>query len=38
MPKLKYLQHIDSLRALAVLLVLAFHLDISFFKGGFIGV
>ena len=38
MPKLKYLQHIDSLRALAVLLVLAFHLDISLFKGGFIGV
>lgn len=38
MSKLKYLQHIDSLRALAVLLVLFFHLDISFFKGGFIGV
>ena len=38
MSKLKYLQHIDSLRALAVLLVLLFHLDISLFKGGFIGV
>lgn len=38
MPKLKYLEHIDSLRALAVLLVLLFHLDISIFKGGFIGV
>ncbi|MFZ4414675.1 MAG: acyltransferase family protein [Bacteroidales bacterium] len=38
MPRLKYLDHIDSLRALAVLLVLLFHLDISFFKGGFIGV
>ncbi len=38
MPKLKYLDHIDSLRALAVLLVLLFHLDITFFKGGFLGV
>jgi|GEM_PF-813071 len=38
MPKLKYLNHIDSLRALAVLLVLLFHLDITFFKGGFLGV
>jgi len=38
MPKLKYLDHIDSLRALAVLLVLFFHLDLTLFKGGFIGV
>lgn len=38
MPKLKYLDHIDSLRALAVLLVLLFHLDITLFKGGFLGV
>lgn len=38
MQKLKYLDHIDSLRALAVLLVLLFHLDITLFKGGFLGV
>ncbi|MCF8365680.1 MAG: acyltransferase [Bacteroidales bacterium] len=38
MSKLKYLDHIDSLRALAVLLVLFFHLDIHLFKGGFLGV
>lgn len=38
MPKLKYLDHIDSLRALAVLLVLFFHLDLHLFKGGFLGV
>jgi len=38
MPRLKYLDHIDSLRALAVLLVLLFHLDITLFKGGFLGV
>lgn len=38
MPKLKYLHHLDALRALAVFLVLLFHLDISLFKGGFIGV
>jgi len=38
MKKLGYLSHIDSIRALAVLLVVLFHLDISFFRGGFIGV
>jgi peptidoglycan/LPS O-acetylase OafA/YrhL len=38
MTKLKYLDHLDPLRALAVLLVLFFHLDIVLFKGGFIGV
>lgn len=36
--KLKYLNHLDFLRAIAVLLVIFFHLDISFFSGGFIGV
>lgn len=35
---MKYLSHIDSLRAIAVLLVVLFHLDITFFQGGFIGV
>lgn len=38
MKKLSYLNHIDSLRAIAVLLVIFFHLDIQLFKGGFIGV
>jgi hypothetical protein len=38
MSRLSYLGHIDSLRALAVILVLLFHLDINFFHGGFIGV
>ena len=35
---LSYLHHIDFLRAIAVALVIFFHLDISLFKGGFIGV
>jgi len=38
MKKLQYLEHLDSLRALAVILVIFFHLDITLFKGGFIGV
>lgn len=38
MKKLSYLNHIDSLRAVAVLLVIFFHLEIELFKGGFIGV
>lgn len=38
MNKPGYLDHVDSLRAIAVLLVILFHLDISFFPGGFIGV
>lgn len=33
-----YLSHVDGLRAVAVLFVLLFHLDISVFRGGFIGV
>ena len=36
--KLNYLSHIDSLRAVAILLVVLFHLEIGLFKGGFIGV
>ncbi len=38
MKKLTYLNQIDSLRAIAVLLVIFFHFDISLFKGGFLGV
>tara|TARA_R100001369_G_scaffold88614_1_gene125393 strand:+ start:25431 stop:25625 length:195 start_codon:yes stop_codon:yes gene_type:complete len=36
--KLEYLDHIDFLRAVAVALVILFHLDITLFKGGFLGV
>ncbi|SFD44623.1 acyltransferase family protein [Pseudoalteromonas denitrificans] len=35
---LKYRADIDGLRAIAVLIVLFFHLDFSLFKGGFVGV
>jgi len=38
MKKLSYLYHIDTLRAIAVLLVILFHLEIKLFNGGFIGV
>tara|TARA_B110000483_G_C18066587_1_gene492384 strand:+ start:38 stop:757 length:720 start_codon:yes stop_codon:yes gene_type:complete len=38
MNKLSYLTHIDSIRAVAVLLVVFFHLDITLFQGGFISV
>jgi len=38
MAQSRYLSHVDSLRAVAVLLVLLFHLDISLFSGGFLGV
>lgn len=33
-----YYSHIDGLRAIAIFLVFLNHVDISFFKGGFIGV
>lgn len=33
-----YKDHIDGLRAIAVISVIFFHLDINLFKGGFIGV
>ena len=36
---LQYKPHIDGLRAIAILSVIFFHLELSsFFKGGFIGV
>jgi peptidoglycan/LPS O-acetylase OafA/YrhL len=38
MKKLNYLGHIDSLRGIAIIFVFFFHLDVPFFKGGFIGV
>ena len=36
--KLQYQPHIDGLRAIAVLSVVFFHLDVQFFSGGFVGV
>lgn len=38
LPALTYLPHIDGLRAVAVLSVLFFHVDIHLFSGGFVGV
>lgn len=34
----KYFKHIDGLRAIAVLIVIIFHLDFNFVPGGFVGV
>lgn len=36
--KLKYLPSIDSLRALAVLAVIIYHVDVNYLPGGFLGV
>ena len=38
MPQKEYYREVDGLRALAVLMVIFFHLNISGFTGGFIGV
>ena len=38
MKKKEYFPEIDGLRAIAVLGVIFFHLDHSYFKGGFVGV
>lgn len=33
-----YFKHIDGLRAIAVFFVILFHLNLEYFKGGFVGV
>lgn len=38
MPKQEYYREVAGLRAIAVLMVIFFHLNISGFTGGFIGV
>jgi peptidoglycan/LPS O-acetylase OafA/YrhL len=35
---MKYIKHLDGLRALAVILVILFHSGIEIFSGGYIGV
>lgn len=35
--KIACLAHLDGLRAIAVTIVLLFHLEIDWFKGGFVG-
>lgn len=37
-PKGNYYQHIDALRAIAVLVVIIFHIDHDYLPGGFVGV
>ena len=36
--KTRYLPSIDSLRALAVLAVIIYHIDVNYLPGGFLGV
>ena len=36
--KSKYLPSIDSLRALAVIAVIIYHVDVNYLPGGFLGV
>lgn len=38
MRRSNYLPHVDGLRAIAVLAVIFFHLDIALFQGGYVGV
>lgn len=33
-----YFKHIDGLRAIAIISVILFHLNLDYFKGGFVGV
>ena len=36
--KTRYIPSIDSLRALAVLAVIIYHIDVTYLHGGFLGV
>jgi len=35
---MSYIKHIDGLRAVAIISVILFHLNLDYFKGGFVGV